>query len=686
MLNTMFAYAITLGIFGVVRYAFWPVCPLSGFGKSEYSYTAFQSSVVPQVGIMIVIIVPYGVKYLTLGILRLSIRHLSETMPSFICPSQAAATKMKRLMKSVLEDIPEGSHVSAALKSAANTKNMGNAERDLLKLFKSLDMSVDVPIDLHQFGFRFVAHVKLRSWLKFLLTYKSELLLGGFHRRQAEAELALGAFWSNFRAVFGQHEVFRTHADRLPQCVPYYLFFDEGVGLRKSAVLVISMQCVLGTGTAEKFLEAVSLAQSSNEDCRVDTKLLMTQSQQHNSKGSTYNTRFLYSVLPKKFYRKNELLPKLLAQIAKDAIDVMQAGIQVRSETLYGICLGVKADAPMHSKLRNLTRSFAHMGQGHGVCYECCAGQPAFPFEDCRAAPKWEASIYTARPFRNLSPLLSIPGIPGVPEWLLKRDPFHTFKQNIGCHLIASSIVLIGELGYWPGLSSNVDALLARAHEDFSHWCQYTWAGKSVAFLKAFTKEQLHFPKKDAYPSARFKGSDTMLLARWLLFAVRNGFFADDPFERGQSPLKAPLEAWHRPIFLEIEKGCKAGVQYFHLMHRSGVWLSRDVAREMGHCALLFVQAFSHLAKLCHERSMPRYHIVPSLHAMCHFYMDMKKALAIRPMSHFLLSPAVTNCEQDEDFVGKIARLTRKVHARTTTERTLQRYLVKLHCEWNHIR
>ena len=593
---------------------------------------------------------------------------------------EAAASKMKRLMRSVLDDMPEGTRVSVALKSAANTKHLRNAERDLLKLFKSLGMTADVPIDLHSFGLRFVAHVSLRSWFRFLLTYKSELMLGGFHRRQAEAELAMATFWNNFKAVCGQHEIFRTHADRLERCVPYYLFFDEGVGLRKSAVLVISMQVVLGTATAEKFLEAVSSGQSS------DRKLLMSESQQLNSKGSTYNTRFLYAILPKKFYKKNDLLPKLLEKIAQDAIDVMQTGIQVRSETFYGVCLGIKADAPMHSKLANLTRSSAHMGKNHGVCYECCAGLPGFPFEDCREAPLWEGTVYTVRPFTNLSPLLRIPGIPGVPEWLLKRDPFHTFKQNIGCHLIASSIVLIGELGYWPGLSSNVDAILARAHEDFSHWCRYSWNGKSVPFLKALTKETLHFPKKDAYPSARFKGSDTMLLARWLLHSVRHGFFDDDPFERGQSPLQAPREAWHRPLFLEIEKGCKAGVQYFHLMHRSGVWLSRSVAQEMGQCALLFVGAFSQLAKLCHERSMPRYHLVPSLHAMSHFHMDMKRALAIRPMARFLLSPGVTNCEQDEDFVGKIARLSRKVHARSTTERTLQRYLLKLHCEWNHIR
>ena len=56
----------------------------------------------------------------------------------------------------------------------------------------------------------------------------------------------------------------------------------------------------------------------------------------------------------------------------------------------------------------------------------------------------------------------------------------------------------------------------------------------------------------------------------------------------------------------------------------------------------------------------------------------MKKALQ-QPTIRYVLSPALANCEADEDFIGKASRISRHVHPSVTNARTLDRYLVQMH-------
>ena len=598
---------------------------------------------------------------------------------------------MRRLAQSALEE-HGSSECSEGLVRAARGDEK-HAERDLLRLFSSLGMSLNIPISHYRFGLTMLPHLKLRAWWEYLLKSRSSLALAGFHRHQQEAELALKCFWDNLRSCMPDHQVFQSHGDRLETCVPYCLFLDEGTSLRKSAVLVISMQPVLGTSTAAKFSDGLrgNGKRKRSRDSSLDPaalKQLMAQSQAHNGSGRTYSSRFLYSVLPKKVYHKNDRMDRLLEKLADECTGLMSAGVRVGSTTFYPVCLGVKGDAPMLIRVGHLNRGFSHMGKNKGCCFECLAGTAGYHFEDVRWAPDWEGSMYSVRPYSDPSPLLRIPA-QTVPEKFFRRDPFHTFKQSIGCTFISSSIVLLCDLGYFPGESEAVAEQLSRAYCDFTSWVKKEWRGKTVQSMRAFTKELFHWPRKEAYPAGRFKGSDCLLLLRWIQHILSFGFVVQnvEPLIRtGRSPITHPLEAWHRPLLEAILKGCGGGLKFFHLLHRNGVWVSRETTREMSLSALSFTQSFSALASLCHSRNLPRYHLVPSLHAMHHFFIDSKKSLATRPRSEFTLNPAVFNCEADDDFVGKVARLTRKVHARTTSLRTLERYRVKMWCEQQDLR
>ena len=576
---------------------------------------------------------------------------------------------------------------NAALEQAAKG-DLVHAERDLLRLFRSLGMSFAIRISHYMFGQTWIPHLKVRAWWTHLLKSRSENIFGGFRRTQPEATLAMSCFWKNLKGCVPDHAVFTSHADRL---LPFYLFMDEGVGLRKSGVLVISMQAVLGSSTASTFYAKRKETETGRRGRELDAASLndlMTDSQSHNAAGNTYNSRFLYTVLPKKVYKNNDLLDRLLNKIADECICVLSQGIQVGSEEYYPVCLGLKGDAPMLMRIGNFTRGFSHMGKGKGCCWECQAGEAGLHFEDVRLRPCWERTVYTSRPYTQACPLLRIPARP-IPEKFFRRDPFHTFKQSIGCSFLSSSIVVLCELGYFPGESEAVQPLLTRAYEDFAFWTKKEWGGRTMQSLKNFTKDLFHWPRKDAFPAGRFKGGDCMLMLRWLQHLILHGCVcrdSDPPARPNRNLVQSPLEGWHARFLDKMLQACQAALQYFHIMHRRGIWLRRETTHELGMCAVHFTQAFSSLAKFCHARGMPRYHLVPSLHAMHHFWIDAKQALTISPPVKVTMSPGVQNCEADEDFVGKIARLTRKVHARSTSQRTLERYLVKLWCEANNLR
>ena len=152
-----------------------------------------------------------------------------------------------------------------------------------------------------------------------------------------------------------------------------------------------------------------------------------------------------------------------------------------------------------------------------------------------------------------------------MPEKFFKRDPFHTFKQAIGCSFLSSSIVLLCELGYFPGDSEAVPEQLSRAYADFAFWCKNEWAGRTMQSLKTFTKELLHWPRRDCYPSGRFRGGDCMLMCRWLQHAMLHGFVLQTlatPRRQGQSPIAFPLEVWHKPMLQAILKACGGGINF----------------------------------------------------------------------------------------------------------------------------
>lgn len=598
--------------------------------------------------------------------------------------SEAPANRLKMFAKAAIDEC--GDLLSSkVLTQAANTKSLQNAERDLLSLLRKCGMTIPIRPTLLSFGVNKVEVpcICLKTWWPYLLTSHSSFVLGGFGMGPM-SKLLLETYWKNMEMVAPDHAIFLTDDRPLECCVPFFLHLDEGVGQRKKAVLVINAQTVFGQETASRYMDFYTSCRGRTTE---DAQMCMSQAMFHSSRGSTYTTRFLVSAIAKKNYAKknDDVFVGLLDLLAEECSSLFESGVNIRGKTFYPVCMGLKGDAPALAKAGFFSRYFGTMGKNKGCCYECMAGFDGYDFENVSPTASWIATIGLERPWRpnRVSPLSRIPTQIYKPESFYKKDPFHVFKQSLGGYFLASSIVVLAcDLGlftFHAGQSAAVQNVLDRAHEDYDYYVKYEWRGKKNSHLKSFTKETFHFPKVASYPYARFKGGDCMMLLRWLRHLMLNGVVDPVLKMRPGVPLTDVPNPLQAKLCKEILKACQGGIDFFHILHNEGIWIKLSLAKEMACKCQDFCDAYASLAKVCFDQAWTRYRLEPCLHQFVHFAVELRQSMALpNAGAMFHLSPSPLLCEADEDFVGKICRLSRHVHMQSMSQRTIDRYLVKL--------
>ncbi|CAK9021723.1 Uncharacterized protein SCF082_LOCUS15467 [Durusdinium trenchii] len=278
-------------------------------------------------------------------------------MPQVFFTRGASAARLRRFAHSaILEANDQGSnHISAAIRKAGRmtVENLKNSERDLHRLFEEEQLSIPVKLSIFRVGLLQVHHIKLKTWFEFLLHDYPQVVLGGFEKDDPRSKLLLEAFWSTFRIAHSDHWVYDYHSDSLNKCVPYYLHLDEGTGLRKRAVLIYNMQPLFGAETKNNFEELFS---STSDRSDLEMQRVMLKSQAHNQRGSPFMSRFLLTILPKRWYTKG------FARVYDDILNLLASESRSLSEDgaadFFPICLGIKGDAPALAKAAHANRSF----------------------------------------------------------------------------------------------------------------------------------------------------------------------------------------------------------------------------------------------------------------------------------------------------------------------------------------
>ncbi|CAE7797904.1 unnamed protein product [Symbiodinium necroappetens] len=209
------------------------------------------------------------------------------------------------------------------LHRASRTKHESSSSKSFAKT------GLSCPIDIQQLDVgngKMHPVLPIKHFLKALADGNQLSRLWGSTNSGSYTEI-LPRFWRRWKAHDPQHAVFSEHRGRMAQVLPLQLHADEGQTLKKTAIMIWNFQSILGFGLA------------SSDDCESAMALNYT--------GSSYATRFLYTVCHKRFYKKDKsYFDGIMQGLADELVDLFYNGVTVnlagQQTTFYAALVGLK--------------------------------------------------------------------------------------------------------------------------------------------------------------------------------------------------------------------------------------------------------------------------------------------------------------------------------------------------------
>lgn len=372
-------------------------------------------------------------------------------------------------------------------------------------VFKQFGQSMDIRISktkiptMEQFPY-----VKFSDWLHFLLENDQLEHLVGV-KDVKEMKYILGLFWEKFRACHPNHVIF-SRGDGVPlnMVIPVLYHGDEGRGLKKRQVMVLSTHGMLGLGSKH--------TSKKSED---PLKL--------NYIGNTWTNHYIQCCMPIALYGEQpEALFHMLDLQAKEFSKLFWEGLLYGNSKFYICCIAIKGDSPFISKAGQFNRAFTRRPTRassktpcQGVCHLCMAGCEDFaypvPFEQYGDEfPAWLDTMGLVKPYTTASPLLQIPfHRGGTTEALFQFDLFHNWHQGVGKNFASSAIAVCLEL---------IDETIPRAFEEITEdFKSYCLKKKESPYHKKITVSLLGLEAgfKSCPDASWSKGDFTRLISQW---------------------------------------------------------------------------------------------------------------------------------------------------------------------------
>lgn len=138
-----------------------------------------------------------------------------------------------------------------------------------METFRNHNLYYDVEITIEQqpplVGFPWI---KPSNFIKALGKYSDLGMLLGGRKTLVEAQWMLELFWQRYRDLHPHHQLFadiQSGKKQSKKCIPIFLHGDEGVHYKKSGVLGVSIQGVVGVGTKKRSPTEVAKDQYPSE-------------------------------------------------------------------------------------------------------------------------------------------------------------------------------------------------------------------------------------------------------------------------------------------------------------------------------------------------------------------------------------------------------------------------------------
>ncbi len=479
---------------------------------------------------------------------------------------------------------------------------------------------------------------------------------------------ALSSFWDCYKGCHPGHEVYKQFNDNdLCRVVPFCIHGDGGRGKKRSNTTVMSWEAVIGwkgcsssCSTCSPFHLDVSKMKTR---CR---KLPHSRRLRLNMKGHSYMQRFPLFILPGLLCKEiKQLTAKILEHIADHFYDLFYTGVTSHGQQWYLAAIGCKADLKFVSQICNLVRGYERKGRVRDLecCHLCLAGRAGLPAEDICSSPAWLSTLHSQRPWNDDAPpcLFRVPFDQQIPESFYRHDVFHVLRLGVYRDFTGSAIFWLIRSGFYGG-AGTVDVKLERVHGHFKLFLAGRGKGAS---LRSFTSRLFCYTSKKSYPWINCKGSDCTLILKFL--AVATAGFLNECTDQEQ-----------RRVLTILLSSSRLAVKFFDLMYAHGIWMDQKCAALLWEVGISFTNGYSLLAHMAMESQQCLFAIKPKIHFQCHVLTDLKSQVDGGTGTCAVLNPAVFDCQQNEDFIGRMCKLSRQVDSRTLMYRTLRFYLIKV--------
>jgi hypothetical protein len=186
---------------------------------------------------------------------------------------------------------------------------------------------------------------------------------------------------------------------------------------------------------------------------------------------------------------------------------------------------------------------------------------------------------------------------------------------------------------------STVDGRLDHLNQLYLAWAEEK---HDKAYMFTISRATLGWPDSSTFPNGQWsKGHVTTSLTAFFLDWATQQDFSD-----------APLLDRARQAAICIS-ACFEG------LYMGDVWLPQDEAKKVAGNGLRFLSLYRELSWRSYHLDKSLFSHMPTGHAMCHIFLALKLSSLLHEYS---LSPLVTAVEIDEDYIGKVSRLSRRTN------------------------
>ena len=132
----------------------------------------------------------------------------------------------------------------------------------------------------------------------------------------------------------------------------------------------------------------------------------------------------------------------------------------------------------------------------------------------------------------------------------------------------------------------------------------------------------------------------------------------------------------HGPMLVLIRDACISIGVLLRTLFSEGFFLTEEGAHKSIAAGYAFLQSYGKLAKTAMMSGWALYKLKPKAHSMAHLVLEM--LVQFRRNKRCVCNPVASSTFMCEDFIGRVARISRRVSPRVQGQKVINRYLTAL--------